>query len=181
MSDSEKPPLRVVAKNTQAEIDRGPAQHEVDRTLIILAANILRVVRGAGKPDEVIEQCVDVVNAAIEFQDKTGGYLSSYAVADAILLKPEKVEDYESFHANRQWAIESMVSGSLQYAASRLLDQQLHIQKGERELMSGFRQLEEIYQEARMARLAAEKAARSSSSRKPVKKPKAAKKKPVTL
>ncbi|WP_373413736.1 hypothetical protein [Ensifer aridi] len=172
MSDeNDRPKLTVVAENTRQQVDANIMQEQVDYALRELAANIIRVVRGAGKPDDIIDQCNEVLKTAIEYQDKTKRFVHHYSVAAALHLKPERVRDYDSFEGQRQLALHQMIKGSLQVTASRLLGQLTQENRGEREMFEAFRELEHLYQELRKKREAKAKAARAKGApkRKPVK------------
>jgi hypothetical protein len=179
--DSERPKLTVVAENTRQQIDAKMLQERMDYVLRDLAANIIRVVRGAGKPDDIVDQCNEVMKAAIEYHDKTRRFVSSQSVAWALHLKPERIRDYDSFEGERQLAMRQMIDGSLQVTASRLLGQLTQERRGESELYEGFRELRAIYDEARKRREAAERAnqAKAPPKRKPVRRK--AKKKDTVL
>jgi hypothetical protein len=34
------------------------------------AANVLRIIRGAGKPDELVFHCSEIVNAAVHYRER---------------------------------------------------------------------------------------------------------------
>lgn len=167
--ESDRPKLTVVAENTRGEIDRKWAEEVFERSLLELAANIIRVVRGAGKPHEVIAQCDEVVKTAIEVREKSGRLPSPESVANTLLLEHERIVEYDSFWAGRQHAVRRMVKGSLQIAASRLLNQQTQILRGESEMEDGFRDLERLHEELRKQREAEARAARARAA--PQKKP----------
>ncbi|MQX23376.1 hypothetical protein GHJ84_20910 [Sinorhizobium meliloti] len=99
--DSERPKFKVVAENTQAKIDENWAQQFFDQQLLDLAANIIRVVRGAGKPYAVIPQCNAVLQAAVDFRDRVGALPSSASVANALMLREEEIRDYASLSGHR--------------------------------------------------------------------------------
>ncbi len=163
VDDPEKPRLTVVAESTRAQIDEKWAQRDFDRTLIELAANIIRVVRGAGRPHEVILQCDEVVKAALEFRDKSKRLPSQESVASALRLRHEEI-DYSKPWADRESARQDMVSGALQIAASRLLGQHLQVKQGEREMNGAHMQLVRISEELRAEREAEARAARARAT-----------------
>ncbi len=117
-----------------------------------LAANIIRVVRGAGRPDDIIDQCNEVLKAAIEYHDKTQRFVPYQSVAAALRLEREEIDDYHSYFGQRQLAIRRMVKGSLQIAASSLLKQLTQIHMGQAELDDGYRELESLREERRKQR-----------------------------
>jgi len=180
MSDDEdRPKLTVVADNPQPKRDERYAQQQFERALLQLAANIIRVVRGAGKPYEVILQCNEVVNTAIEVRDKAGNMPSDATVANILMLGHEEIHDYDSLWSERKIAMRRMVSGALRVAASSLLQQQLQVQHGQREMDEAFDYLRYRYAEEQKKREAEARAARAkpAPSRKPAKRKSAAKRK----
>ncbi|WEX88000.1 hypothetical protein PZN02_000446 [Sinorhizobium garamanticum] len=143
-----------------------------------MAANITRVVRGAGRPYEVILRCDEVVKAAIEFHNRVGRMPSEASVANALMLEDEEIRDYDSLFGRRKLAMQRTVRGALQVTASTLLHQQLQIKHGQREMDDAFDDLERLYEDLRRKREAEAKAARASAApkRKPAKrKPRKAK------
>ncbi|EUB95566.1 hypothetical protein PMI07_002054 [Rhizobium sp. CF080] len=173
----EKPKLSVVAQNTQQQIETNEAQDQVNAALLELAANIIRVVRGAGKPEQILHQCSDVVNAAVEYRDAAGRLPSPATLASAILLEREVIDYNDSFWAARQIAYRRIVRGSLQVAASKLLGQRLQIDRGEDEIDESIQELEHLREEIRRKRAAEQRAMRPKiSPRKRTLKPKGTKK-----
>jgi len=161
MSDSDPPKISLVVENSQADIDGQWAKQKLDRSLIELATNLMRVVRGAGRPDDIIDNCAGVLTAALEYQETTKRYPHSFEVASALRLEHEPIIDYQSFWAGRQLAIRDMISGSLQVAASTLIGQRLQIDQGKKEMDGAFREMERLREEQRQKRAAEEKAARA--------------------
>jgi hypothetical protein len=183
MSDEQdRPKLTVVSENTRQQVDANMLQERMDYALRELAANIIRVVRGAGKPDYVIDQCNEVLKAAIEYHSKTGRFVSDQSVAWALHLKPEQIRDYDSFEGQRQLAMRQMIRGSLQVTASRLLGQLTQENRGDSEMFEAYRDLEHLYQDLRKQREAEARALRPKTTpkRKPVKR-KAKRKDPPAL
>lgn len=175
MSDDEKPKLQLVAENSQGEIDANWAQQDVDRALVELAANVIRVVRGAGKPHQLLGQCADVVNAAVAYREAAGMLPSPFSLAESIRLRHEGFEYDDHFWLERQISKRLMIDGALQVAASKLLGQHLQIRRGEDEMDRGIRNLERAKEDLRKKRAAEERAARpraAVSKKKPAKRPK---------
>jgi electron transfer flavoprotein alpha subunit len=149
------------------------AQQIVDRALIELAANVLRVVRGAGRPEDIVGQCADVLNAAISFDEKAGRWVSPYAIASAIHLEREQIDDYESFRGLRQLATRRMIRGSLQVAASKTSTSTYRLTRARGRWTTAFAELERMYEELRKERAVKARAARPTVSKKKLtKKPK---------
>ncbi|THK35643.1 hypothetical protein EHS39_23740 [Ensifer sp. MPMI2T] len=88
MSERDRSKLTVVAENTRQQVDANIMQEQADHALRELAANIIRVVRGAGRPDDIIDQCNEVLKAAIEYHDKTQRFVRYYSVARLCTSSP---------------------------------------------------------------------------------------------
>jgi hypothetical protein len=163
MPDTDPPELNPISEKSQAEVDAEWAKVKFDRALIEMAANVIRVVRGAGRPEDIINNCMNVVKAAVEHHDTTKRYPRPYDIATTLRLEHESIEDYESYWGGKQIAIRDMISGSLQVAASTLIGQPLQVKQGEREMDRAFVGMERLREEQRAARAAAEREARKST------------------
>lgn len=173
MPDTDPPELPPASEKSKTEIDAEWAKLKFDRALIEMAANVIRVVRGAGRPEDIIDNCMNVVKAAVEHHDTTKRYPRQYDIATTLRLEHEPIEDYQSYWGGKQIAIRDMISGSLQVAASTLIGQPLQVKQGEREMDRAFVGMELLREEQRAARAAAESEARKSmAAKKPVAKTK---------
>jgi len=125
-----------------------------------LAANVIRVVRGAGRPEELGRQCAEVVQAYRDYHEALGEWPSSYLIGETLSVRHR---EYRA-KTDRAWewedAIHQMVAGGLQVAASQLLEQRTQEQAGEREMFDGLRVIEEQRRE---------NAAAAARSKKPTK------------
>lgn len=166
MPDTDPPERHPVSEKSQTEIDSEWAKVKFDRALIEMAANVIRVVRGAGRPEDIIDNCMNVVKAAVEHHDTTKRYPRQYDIATTLRLEHEPIEDYESYWGGKQIAIRDMISGSLQMAASTLIGQPLQVKQGEREMDRAFVEMELLREEKRAARAAAEREVRKSTAAK---------------
>lgn len=86
--------LRLAAENDKRSIDRARARYEIEWPLRRLAANIMRVLRGAGEPYSVIQQCIDVVRGAQAFCDKSGDWADDNDVRAAFDFHDPRLRDY---------------------------------------------------------------------------------------
>jgi hypothetical protein len=141
-SDDERSPepvVRIVCSNTEADLAqrravrrRRSTEAEVGFALRRLAANLLRIIRGAGQPSDVVDQLTAVLKA-IEAHRAAGGLLSEDCVAPMLRL------DYPERHgldAERR-AESFIVHAALQVAASRLMDQSFQERAGQIEMRQG--------------------------------------------
>jgi hypothetical protein len=153
-----KPHLRLAVENKQADIDRELAKRDIEWPLRELAANLIRVVRGAGKSYEIVGQCVAVIEAFQKYREKVGYLPSSWEMDQALSIHQDDEKAIYDEAWEREDAVETMVCGALQIAASRLVDQRTQEHRGRSELMDGFYALERIREEARKRFARAERA-----------------------
>lgn len=112
----------------QTELARERALNGVERAVRDLASNILSVVRGTGKPDLIGAQAQAVVHT-IEAHRSIAGCPPSSAEIAAVLniaAKAERVALLNIDHKVELHATQSMISGALLIAASRLTDIRTH-------------------------------------------------------
>lgn len=124
------------------------------------AANVLRIVRGAGKPYELLIQMQRVIESAVKFQE-LHNYWPSDVIANSLRVENEKeatlergrnsglsqeVIDswWEDGTFQRMMAKHQMYCGTLQIVASRLIGQNIQERAGDREFFDGLMQLEDL-------------------------------------
>lgn len=146
-----KPHLRLAAENDRKAVDKARARYEINWPLRQLAANIMRVSRGAGEPYSVIKQCIDVVKGAQAFQEECGAWPDRTDIQDALDFHDPRLRDYNLTYDQRAFdrAIEGIVEGSLRLAAGRILAQTLQEGHGEKDLLEGVERLEHYRAEMR--------------------------------
>jgi hypothetical protein len=76
------------------------AQSDVERTVCELAANMLRIIRGAGKPYQILLQMKAVIDSAVEFK-KVHGYWPDDIIANELHLKSKDEEYWEGQREGR--------------------------------------------------------------------------------
>lgn len=142
--------MRIVSENSDQDLARVRAEGRVDRALCELAANILRVVRGAGRPYELGRQAAGFVAACEAYREAVGHYPPPEDLGAALDVHRELEP---SRFAEREYVIsaasESMMRGGLQIAASRLLGQLTQERAGDSELLDGARQYADYREERR--------------------------------
>lgn len=153
---------------SEAEIERKRRDDDLHRVcdqlhwrLRDLAANMMRVARGAGKPYEIGKQCVSVIDAMQSYRNLAGFYPSSGELSEMLNLRQFE-RDHGLRGSESAWymAEQKMVRGALQMAASTLLGQNTQHAAGSTELFEGFEVIEEIRDEnSRRARRTAESSA----------------------
>lgn len=147
--------MRIVSENSDAEIAAARARDEIVWPLRELAANLMRVIRGAGKPYDIGKQAAAVVSAFVDYREVVGAYPTSYEITHALRLDTDKNDDAPVQEDRWGWAEEDIVRGCLQMAASDLLGQATQRSAGRHEMMKGLMEIEAIRQENRRAHVSA--------------------------
>ncbi|QYA13686.1 hypothetical protein [Rhizobium sp. AB2/73] len=158
--DPDKPKLSVVSQRSQKQIDTEHAQDRFDRAVIEMAANVIRIVRGAGKPHEFIKQCADIVNLAVDFDDVAGRFPSDHSISGALDTSSDPIDYDDEYWAFRQIAHRQMIRGALQVASCRLVGQGLQERSGKNEMEDAFETMIRAVDDLRKRREAEKKVAR---------------------
>jgi len=143
-----KPPhLRLVVENDKQAVSEEWARLHLVGPIEDLAANILRVIRGAGRPTEIYDLCGELLDAFQDFRAKTGHWPRGDQIAG--ILNIENAMKHEPTERDR--AVNRIARGSLQFLASRMLGQRSQQSAGEYEIYDGIRDLEAERERARNA------------------------------
>jgi hypothetical protein len=143
--------VRVVSNQSEADIRRNQTREDLAWPLRQLTANLLRIVRGAGKPHYLahqLEACLKVLSAYVEAH---GTLPPAHELSE--ILDPDK-----AFYDARPWikenrqnmeqapgeieredAMRAIRRGALQVAASMLLNQTPQQAMGDHEVSNGIR------------------------------------------
>lgn len=137
--------------------DRRIAMQAVSDRLCGLAANILRSVRGAGKPYAIGRQAQALIDTMIAYRDAVGHFPSDeeLSVALDIEASDERLDQMSNEQQTIVQARHQIIKGALQVAASRLVDQRPQEAAGMTEIDERIRDLEKA-REDRRARAAAQ-------------------------
>ncbi|MCW2317607.1 hypothetical protein M2322_003171 [Rhodoblastus acidophilus] len=163
--DTKRPGLKVVAENSDRDIQRNLAWEKAEAALVELTANILRVVRGAGRPNSIGEECDRVAIAFEEYQSVAGRCPSSFDIGNAIQFRDRPYDIGFSEESQRvDWARNLIVRGGLQVAASQILGQLTQQRAGESEMTMGLRELADA-QEAYRQKLYGKSKARCAAKK----------------
>lgn len=162
---TERPGLQVVAENTPAALVENEAVERLTWALRELTANLLRIVRGAGKPHDIVTHLDAVVETIARYRDIVGRWPLPDQISEALSI--ERDEEWQQRlmgpRLDRFYAEQQIIRGVLQHVAGRLLGQTTHQSVGENELYDGIRALEEARKELRNERETASKPTQSSS------------------
>ena len=124
--------LEDLEEEYQALLARERAMAGVERAVRELAANLLSVVRGTGKPDMIGPQAEALVNSIDAHRSIAGCPPSSEEMASVlnIATKAERVAMLNIERKVEQRAMQNAISGALLIAAARLSDIRTHAPGG---------------------------------------------------
>ena len=129
------------ARKEREERDAERKRQDVEWALRRLTSNLLRIVRGAGKPYEVLDEVASLAEALAALGPRNG-YAAGETVVGALDIWRDTPEAE---------TLDIIVSGALQIAASRLAGQRTQETAGRRELQDGIRYRQEAIEERRRA------------------------------
>jgi hypothetical protein len=161
--------LKIVSNNSEQEIAGNRAREEAEQAAVDLTANLIRIVRGAGRPHDIREQILRLA-LAMEAHREAGFGFPVDAMAEAIRLPDElrQTEGLSDRGIGLALARQATVNGALQYTASAILDQPLPLRRGEQQMMDGVRGFESIWadirREAKVARPKRAKKAKAATA-----------------
>ena len=144
--------LRVVSENSQADIAKEWARRDVSQALRELAANLLRVTRGAGKSYALIGQAIEFVEAVQAYEQKVGQRLDPAALEAMLRYRDAEENSEASPYDDVEFAKREISRAGLQVVASRLLRQSTQISRAESDLVDAIRYYREAIEAAKAAR-----------------------------
>jgi hypothetical protein len=156
--------LQLVSERSAKEVECHNAAADMSWPLRVLAANLLRIIRGAGKPDELEGQCENALAAMQAYLGATGSFPSPH-IAHLLRMSTRRTRaigagrateaDIERWNANgenaREDALETICRGALQMVASGLVGQLPQENAGESEIYRGLVVIEELREANRRA------------------------------
>ena len=159
--------------------DQRLVEHKVRQASCELAANILRIIRGAGKPEALVGQMKDLLDAGFDYQD-VAGHWPIDTIAEALRIRSEyaafmetaergDVDQARIDRMHERQTFEKMIAehnvrrGALQAIASRLVGQYLQEAAGDRQMRDGIYELDRIGEERRKADRQAARQARAAA------------------
>jgi hypothetical protein len=144
--------MRIVARTSEKDLAMRRASDGISSEVTELTANLVRVARGAGRPEDIERQLRDLLHWIDEFRNAAGHGPWPEIFADAFRQAWDRArvapddDDVTTFHS----AERSVVRGALQMFASRLLGQNTQIQTGHNEMFDGIRKIERLREKSRM-------------------------------
>jgi hypothetical protein len=118
---------------SDSEIARERAAAHVRWALRDLAANVLRVIRGAGKPHEIGQQAQVLLETFGSYREATGTFPSHDDVSSLLSVERD-LDNFSGNSALRAEAQELVLRSALRVIAARLLDQRTQESVGLSEL-----------------------------------------------
>jgi len=148
----------IVSENSEADIARNTAMSKVDWAVRELTANLIRVTRGAGRPHYIGRHAQALIDALLEYRNAAGHFPSSEDLSNALAIDvdPAIVEQMDDDNYTEMCARHSIIGGSLQIAASRLLGQKTQERAGEHQMYRGVDQRDALRAKRRKAARTAE-------------------------
>lgn len=142
--------MRVVSENSDEEIAKRQAERQLGFELREMAANLLRVIRGAGRPGDLRKQLLQCLQTYEAHGEASGYYPMPEVVARMLdAEKPWPVQE-EGDHRGDAWPADfdepgehafmmrryerRMQKAALQITASTLADQPMQVSRAERDL-----------------------------------------------
>lgn len=146
--------IRIVAENSEAELARQRAMAEVSWALREMTSNLMRVIRGAGKPGMIGQHTQAFIQALVSYRDAAGMMPSPEDLTEILSVDedPKIIAVLENPELRRVDAKQRIVRGALQLAASRLVGQKTQESAGEHEMYDGIIAIEALRDEGRRER-----------------------------
>lgn len=150
--------FRIISENSDEDIRRRDAEMALEWPYRALAANLLRVVRGAGNSASLLEQMGDVIRRSREYYDIVGDWPAPQTINE--ILRHQSPDDRTAEHLDsgryspadvERWekdgstaadrAVYKACRGALQMCASQLVSQTTQERAGKTEFHAGVRAL----------------------------------------
>jgi hypothetical protein len=138
MGDDETPKLSLAAEAQPHEIERAQAVRELTWSTKEMAANLLRVIRGAGRPLDLPQQIINFADEILEVSKSAHVWAVSSAIEEALQSAMPSWDSHESDQHEGD-----IVSGALQWVASRLVHQRAQECAGSREMDEAIKRQEQ--------------------------------------
>jgi hypothetical protein len=138
--------MRLVAQTSEKDLAMRCASDCIAREIIDLTANLVRVGRGAGRPEDIERQIRELLRWVDAFRNAAGHGPWPEVFADSLRRAWDQADvassddDVDAFHH----AERLVVRGALQVFASRLLGQNTQIQTGHNEMYDGIIKIGEL-------------------------------------
>ena len=133
-------PLEIVSSQSETELAEREARSVTQWAIRELAANLLRVAAGAGRPHSITDQLVDALKSFHAYHDTVGHYPDAQIIADALDYEDGR-PSYSDAYAERAFAERQVVQQSLRVAASKMLAQRTQASTAMHEVYEGINRI----------------------------------------
>jgi hypothetical protein len=144
--------MRMAVNNSDDDIMRHRAMLAVDHALVELAANLIRVIRGTGRPRAVSLQAQALSDAMASYRSMVGMWPSAEEITASLRLDDPTagwLDQASPMERNKWHAKQAIIRGSLQVTASSLLGQRVQRAAGHAQMYQGLAEIEEMRAQAR--------------------------------
>lgn len=141
--------VKIVSDQSEKQLQQARAEQRLDATLRTCAANFLRVVAGAGRPEDLPQEMLAVLEAVQAMQDAGAGTRVGEVIAETLdveaasrsWIERQPIDVREAWGRNgdlaRIWASERLRKAGLRLAAADLVGQLTQRRSAESELHQG--------------------------------------------
>ena len=143
------PDLTVVSEHSTKEIEKERATVALKFALVNLTANLIRVVRGAGKPDRIVDYIDGFVDTFNEYYRTVGSVPSGGLLGELIRLPDRADLNLDDNRLDEVMLEDAICRSALQMVASTLMDQRIHQERALGELQGQLRQFVDIRERAK--------------------------------
>jgi hypothetical protein len=145
--------LKVVSERSAAEMRQQEATPALKSALVELTANLIRVVRGAGEPELIVDQINSLAAAHNGYSDLVGESPNAALLGELIQYRPDSNPDDDLLDCTI--LAHAICRDAHQIVASTLVDQRIHRERVLNELHTHLRNFEDQRKRARRRRRAA--------------------------
>lgn len=136
--------VQLIAEQSAEELARRRAAEDIIWPLRELACNLMRVARGAGKPQDVGKHAAAVVDSFEKYAAVSKLWPSPHEIATALTVDSSDDGLSDRPYDELDQALTTMMLGGLQMAASELLGQLSQKSAGRSQLFEGLQRAEKI-------------------------------------
>jgi len=154
--------MKLVSQNSEDDLAarraaeaKRTAEEVVEYAIRELAANLILIIRGGGKPHETGRQAHQLVEAYLAFKETVGHWPTAVMLTECLRFDSLKAYSHLSAIDNHvEIAKEEIINGALLIAASRLLAQSTETISGDNQLYIGVDKFEKARNERQKQRWA---------------------------
>jgi hypothetical protein len=151
--------LAVVSERSAEDIIKQRATLALKFSLINLTANLIRVVRGAGKPDRIVDYIDGFVDAFNEYY-KVIGHAPTGAMLSDLIRFPDRADlKLDDDRLDEMLLEDAICRSALQMVASTLMEQRIHQEEALGELQGHLRRFVDVRERAKKRRARTRRAA----------------------